>query len=337
MSNRPAAPTGRRRPTKIDGSNSNSNNASSNSGNLPRSLDHGGVANSKSNGYGSGHAAPPSYSTNTNNASDDDDDDPSAVTARSSLLQPRLAVVLGLSRKWHPLLFLCRLLSIAPALWCGFPSMVRLLALVHLRYFARAGGGGGGAGGGGSIAAAASALPGAFVAAAYDWSSYEAKLRFKEAWLAVLWCCASGYISFFLTDSLMSRALLNYTPLATLFRLSVINLANGFFTSTILRLFGAPTDPRFSLAAWIAIASLLTVVYGITQRGINIRKETSMSMSMFSFASFVTMVVLFWHLHVDRAAEYPDIPLVQTIKLARQMAEELAVKIMEYGNVTGDL
>lgn len=52
------------------------------------------------------------------------------VTVHSSILQPRVAVALGLSAKWHPLLFVCRLMSILPALWWGVPVALRLLAQV---------------------------------------------------------------------------------------------------------------------------------------------------------------------------------------------------------------
>ncbi|KAH8907757.1 hypothetical protein BR93DRAFT_926777 [Coniochaeta sp. PMI_546] len=50
------------------------------------------------------------------------------TTVHASLLQPRVAVALGLSAKWHPLLFVCRLMSILPALWWGVPVALRLLA-----------------------------------------------------------------------------------------------------------------------------------------------------------------------------------------------------------------
>jgi hypothetical protein len=53
---------------------------------------------------------------------------PAESTVHASLLQPRVAVALGLSAKWHPLLFVCRLLSILPALWWGIPVALRLLA-----------------------------------------------------------------------------------------------------------------------------------------------------------------------------------------------------------------
>lgn len=60
-------------------------------------------------------------------------------------------------------------------------------------------------------------------------------------------------------------------------------------------------------------------------------------MSIFSLASYVSMLALLWHLYIERAVEYPDIPLVHNLKIAFQRAEELALKIMEYGNVTQGL
>ena len=44
-----------------------------------------------------------------------------------SLLQPRLAVALGVPRRWHPFLIVARLLSIAPALWWGIRCALRFL------------------------------------------------------------------------------------------------------------------------------------------------------------------------------------------------------------------
>ena len=51
--------------------------------------------------------------------------------AAPSLLQPRMAVVLGVPEKWHALLFACRLLSIVPAVWWGLPSALRFLVQVY--------------------------------------------------------------------------------------------------------------------------------------------------------------------------------------------------------------
>lgn len=44
-----------------------------------------------------------------------------------SLLQPRLAVALGVPRRWHPFLIVARLLSIVPALWWGMRCALRFL------------------------------------------------------------------------------------------------------------------------------------------------------------------------------------------------------------------
>ena len=48
-----------------------------------------------------------------------------------TLLQPRVAVVLGVPDGWHPLLFVCRLLSICPAIWFSLPIALRFLVQLH--------------------------------------------------------------------------------------------------------------------------------------------------------------------------------------------------------------
>jgi hypothetical protein len=103
--------------------------------------------------------------------------DPSAVTAHSSLLQPRVAVVLGVSEAWHPLLFACRLLSIAPALFWGVPMGLRLLAMLHLMFFGRAN--------------FKSPTPGASSGTSPSMAGldmpFEARLRLTETLLATIW------------------------------------------------------------------------------------------------------------------------------------------------------
>lgn len=138
---------------------------------------------------------------------------------KSSLLQPRVAVALGLSRRWHPLLFACRLFSIAPSIWWGLPSALRLLAMLHLVVF--------GGSGLSPAAAAAAARAGLHTTAGTpDMMTFETRLRLTETVLAIIWvrlpspsgplyrhqlthqpiqCGASGYLSFFFTDHLMSR------------------------------------------------------------------------------------------------------------------------------------
>lgn len=80
----------------------------------------------------------------------------------------------------------------------------------------------------------------------------------------------------------------------------------------------------------------MTVLYHITQRKINIRKETSMSISVFSIASFVSMVALLAQLHSNRS-DYPDIPLLNFIQRASHFAGRLVIRLMEYGDITRDL
>ncbi|KAK0633675.1 N-glycosylation protein-domain-containing protein [Immersiella caudata] len=256
-----------------------------------------------------------------------DSNDPSAVTARSSLLQPRLAVVLGVSEAWHPLLFLCRLLSIAPALFWGFPLALRLLAMIHLMFFGRAN-------------FKAGNPPETSLGAAPSLASldmtFEARLRLTETFLATIWCGASGYLSFFFTDCLMSRWLVNYTPQATIVRLLTIAATNTYLTSCALWVTGGFADPRLLLPVWIAISTTLTAMYHVTQRKINIRKETSMSISVFSIASFISMVALLAQLHSNRT-NYPQIPMATMAKRAWQEVETVASRMMEYTGNTGDI
>ncbi|KAK1768756.1 N-glycosylation protein-domain-containing protein [Phialemonium atrogriseum] len=252
------------------------------------------------------------------------------VTARSSLL--------GVPERWHPLLFVCRLLSTVPAVWWGFPIALRLLLQLYLLVSAVVGYGpagrlgvavGGGDGGGGDGGGGGGGLRSAE-------SSFESRLRLMETLLAIIWCGASAYLSFFFTDCLMSRWLLNYTPQATLVRLLTINALNGYLTSWVLFLTGGSEDPRLFLPAWIAIATTLTMLYHVTQRKINIRKETSMTISVFSIASFISMVALLGQLHLNRS-DYPNVPLFSLARKAWHQVGKLAVKVVEYGNVTREL
>ncbi len=84
------------------------------------------------------------------------------------------------------------------------------------------------------------------------------------------------------------------------------------------------------------LAQTLTVLYHITQRKINIRKETSMSISVFSIASFVSMVALLAQLHSNRSA-YPEVPLLNFARTVFHEAGKLVMRIMEWSGVTGGL
>jgi hypothetical protein len=160
----------------------------------------------------------------------------------------------------------------------------------------------------------------------------------------------------------MSRWLLHYTPQATIVRLLTVDAINGYLTSWVLHLTGGFEDQRLILPAWIVISTVrtsvpshnplpsvrrskanlicskqtLTVLYHITQRKINIRKETSMSISVFSIASFVSMVALLVQLDSNRS-DYPDIPLLNLVRRGLHEAGKLAIRIMEYGDITREL
>jgi hypothetical protein len=128
-----------------------------------------------------------------------------------------------------------------------------------------------------------------------------------------------GVIQKVRTDRL-ARRLVNYTPQATVVRLLAIDALNGYLTSWVLFLTGGSADPRLLLPAWIAIATTLTSLYHATQRKINIRKETSTSVHVFSGASFITMVSLLVQLYSSR----PDTPTIPLVTMARKAWIEMA-------------
>ena len=133
----------------------------------------------------------------------------------------------------------------------------------------------------------------------------------------------------------MSRWLINYTPQATLVRLFTLACVSSYATSWVVHLTGADRDPGLLLPAWISIASILTGCYQVTQRRVNIRKETRLSVSVFSYASFISMVALLFHsryAHYVASASarlpYSDIPLVALAKRAGEIAVPLFVRLL---------
>ena len=80
---------------------------------------------------------------------------------------------------------------------------------------------------------------------------------------------------------------------------------------------------------------MLTLLYHITQRKINIRKETSMSIRAFSVASFISMAALLAQVHSNRT-DYPQIPLWTFVTKVWQEFVKVALKIMDYGTVARD-
>lgn len=209
----------------------------------------------------------------------------------NDVISPREALS---PRRYHSPLIFCRALSTAPATWWGVLSIITLSGELF----------------------SLSTIDGAN---GRHWSvkwnhegPWQVETRFKvtEASLSILWCCASAYLSYFFTDCLMSRWLLIYTPQATLIRLIATAATNGYITSWVIHLFGASNSSCQMLPAWISIASTLTVLYHLTQRHTNIRKETSASISVFSIASFISMISLLLQLYIVREQDEAEIPLV---------------------------
>ncbi|KAI8162084.1 hypothetical protein K4K49_006857 [Colletotrichum sp. SAR 10_70] len=187
----------------------------------------------------------------------------------SSLLEPRIAVVLNVPKAWRPWLFACRLLSIGPHIfWALSPAVTLLVQIIPVA------------------------------------------------------CGASAYLSFFFIDCLMSRWLINYTPSATIIRILTMNATNAFLTERILTFSGGFEDPRLLLPGWVTIATTLTIAYHITQRSINIKKETSTSINIFSIASFISMVSLLAHLHYN-GSDYPEKPFESLARLLLELARNV--------------
>ncbi|KJZ79366.1 hypothetical protein HIM_01517 [Hirsutella minnesotensis 3608] len=219
------------------------------------------------------------------------------ISGYPSILQPRVAVVLKVPQLWHPWLFALRLCSILPALWWGLPAGLQLL--LHLLP------------GSGRILVVRPGWNESPTRCDADPSHHEGAVPFAltEGALATLWCFACGYLSFFFTDCLMSRWLINYTPQATIVRLLSINAVNAYLTLSVLSMTGGFKDDRLLLPGWIGIATTLTVCYHITHQKINIRKETITSINVFSFASYITMITLVIHL-ISNMPDYPTMPIV---------------------------
>ncbi|KAI9163508.1 hypothetical protein HJFPF1_05125 [Paramyrothecium foliicola] len=243
----------------------------------------------------------PPRSTTTSSSSPD-------PPVHPSILQPRVAVVLNVPSRWHPWLFALRLCSILPAVWWGLPSALQLL----LRLLPRQPD---------LVLAVAACAPG--LACELDQDAAAARYALTETALATIWALLSRWNRTGLTCGMfippfdfeaerqftLSSRLINYTPQATMVRLFTINAISAYITSTVLTLSGGFDDPRLLLPGWIGIATTLTGCYHITHQKINIRKETSTSINVFSFASYISMVTLLFHLHSSQPT-YPPMPLI---------------------------
>ncbi|KAJ6145968.1 hypothetical protein N7497_007950 [Penicillium chrysogenum] len=233
----------------------------------------------------SASTVPPSPTSSTSHTPPSSDGHPSA-------LHPRVAVILGVDRRWYIPLLVCRALSTLPAAWWGLRCAFTFLAeLLHIRP---------GMGREGWAAAIVGSV-------GQEWD-VERRFRVTEVALAIMWCCASAYLSYFFADCMMSRWLLNYTPPAVVIRLLTTNGLIAYITSWVLYLSGASSDPRLLLPAWISITTSLTFVYHATQNHATIKRETAASLLVVSVASFLSMSSLLMQLHLTRENE-PEVPV----------------------------
>ncbi|KAJ5299419.1 hypothetical protein N7476_010976 [Penicillium atrosanguineum] len=213
-------------------------------------------------------AIPPSPTSSTSHTPLGSD----AGQAGSSPLHPRVAVILGVDRRWYVPLLVCRALSTLPAGWWGLRCAFTFLAeLLHIRP---------GMGREGWAAAIVGSV-------GQEWD-VERRFRVTEVALAIM--------------------LLNYTPPAVVIRLLTTNGLIAYITSWVLYLSGASSDPRLLLPAWISITTSLTFVYHATQNHAKIKRETAASLLVVSAASFLSMSSLLLQLHLTRENE-PEVPV----------------------------
>ncbi|KAJ5162356.1 hypothetical protein N7492_007748 [Penicillium capsulatum] len=215
-----------------------------------------------------GTAVPPSPASSTSHTPLGSD----AGQTGPSALHPRVAVILGVDRRWYIPLLVCRALSTLPAAWWGLRCAFTFLAeLLHIRP---------GMGREGWAAAIVGSV-------GQEWD-VERRFRVTEVALAIM--------------------LLNYTPPAVVIRLLTTNGLIAYITSWVLYLSGASSDPRLLLPAWVSITTSLTFVYHATQNHATIKRETAASLLVVSVASFLSMSSLLLQLHLTRENE-PEVPV----------------------------
>ncbi|KAK1480982.1 hypothetical protein CCUS01_16042 [Colletotrichum cuscutae] len=250
--------------------------------------------------------------------------DPDLVS--SSLLEPRIAVVLNVPKPWRPWLFACRLLSIGPAIfWALQPALTLLVQIIPVAV----------PGGKKAVDAAAAAASGVGVGGVVsggfagstcpppNWPPGHSEIPFPwtEMSLGLMWVCGSIALLWGSTQRRlrwvvpldeppkdeskadMNIVLINYTPQATIIRLLTINSTNAFLTERILTFSGGFEDPRLLLPGWVTIAT-----------------ETSTSINIFSIASFISMISLLAHLHYN-GSDYPEKPFESLARFILQQFE----------------
>jgi hypothetical protein len=217
------------------------------------------------------------------------------VSIARSARYPRVAVVLGVGKKWYIPLLLCRALSTSSAIWWSSAITLQVYKLWtgHFKVSEKMG----------TLATDASEPFGllchrllvAQVVLSYVWVSLH--LSFSQntlvalhprrhfptdsqgtpADLRCLQAATSAYLAHSFASSLMSRWLLHYSPFAVLLRLCSMSILLSYGCVSCFRLLGA-MEPDLaalsrSMPIWIVISIGLLVVYFSTQQDISVEGD----------------------------------------------------------------
>ena len=76
----------------------------------------------------------------------------------------------------------------------------------------------------------------------------------------------------------------------------------------------------------LIVSQTLTVLYHLAHRSINIKKETSASIGVFSIASFISLCTLLFQLHLTREND----PVVPLFSILQNVWQHLLVRVVGF-------
>ncbi|KAF2757306.1 hypothetical protein EJ05DRAFT_385789 [Pseudovirgaria hyperparasitica] len=203
-------------------------------------------------------------------------------TKSVSALHPQVAVILGVPKVWHVFLQGARLMAMSYSITCCYWSLQIFFDLVFVY---------------------STTPPRLELRETENGWTLERRLEVACVLLAALWCSASAYLSFFFTDCLMSRWLLNYTPFATLLRLGMTDFLLGYVPKLALARLGAFKVPSRLVPSWILITLTVAIAYHLTHDLTSIKRETEATRKVLLFAMTVTLFGLILPHHVPLSSE----------------------------------
>lgn len=107
-----------------------------------------------------------------------------------------------------------------------------------------------------------------------------------------------------------------------------MDLLNMLVTNQFVNLCGATTSPPRLFLAWVCIASTLTILYHITHRRTNIKRETTTAVRVFSPLTYLSLCLILFQLHhpswSDQVEQNPvAVPLFVRLKAIGEWFAEL--------------